>query len=319
VRDEFDLERARYHKVIVMTDADVDGAHIRTLVLTLLFREMPELIEAGFVYIAKPPLYKLKRGNQTRYIERESELEGILLSDKWDKLDVSDRDARPFKLTEARWQKLTRLLKQYEGWASALRADFGHDLVSFLEEAALLDERVETDEEAIAYVQRGNVPGVPYETELVSTDDTEVRVRAVETRTGLARTHRIRRALFSAPEYRALVRVHHQLIELAGQAPFVVRLGDQLEEALSFEALREVVMSVARKGAVVNRFKGLGEMNPEQLRETTMDPSNRTLARVTVDDAAAADRIFSMLMGDQVEPRRDFIETNARQVANLDV
>jgi DNA gyrase subunit B len=319
VRDEFDLERARYHKVIVMTDADVDGAHIRTLVLTLLFREMPELIEAGFVYIAKPPLYKLKRGNQTRYIERESELEGILLSDKWDKLDVSDRDARPFKLTEARWQKLTRLLKQYEGWASALRADFGHDLVSFLEEAALLDERVETDEEAIAHVQRGNVPGVPYETELVSTDDTELRVRAVETRTGLARTHRIRRALFSAPEYRALVRVHHQLIELAGQAPFVVRLGDQLEEALSFEALREVVMSVARKGAVVNRFKGLGEMNPEQLRETTMDPSNRTLARVTVDDAAAADRIFSMLMGDQVEPRRDFIETNARQVANLDV
>jgi DNA gyrase subunit B len=319
VRDEFDLERARYHKVIVMTDADVDGAHIRTLVLTLLFREMPELIEAGYVYIAKPPLYKLKRGNQTRYIERESELEGILLSDKWDKLDVSDRDARPFKLTEARWQKLTRLLKQYEGWASALRADFGHDLVSFLEEAALLDERVESAEEAIAYVQRGNIPGVPYETELVSTDDTELRIRAVETRTGLARTHRIRRALFAAPEYRALVKVHHQLIELAGQAPFVVRLADQLEEALSFEALREVVMSVARKGAVVNRFKGLGEMNPEQLRETTMDPSNRTLARVTVDDAAAADRIFSMLMGDQVEPRRDFIETNARQVANLDV
>jgi DNA gyrase subunit B len=319
VRDEFDLERARYHKVIVMTDADVDGAHIRTLVLTLLFREMPELIEAGYVYIAKPPLYKLKRGNQTRYIERESELEGILLSDKWEKLDVRDRDGGQFKLTEARWQKLTRLLKQYEGWGSALRAEYGHDLVTFLEESALLDERVESDEGAIAHIQRGHVPGVPYETTLLATDEVDIRVRAVETRSGLARTLRIRRALFTSPEYRALVKVHHQLIELAGQAPFAVILGDQLEEALSFEALRDTVLGVARKGAVVNRFKGLGEMNPEQLRETTMDPSNRTLARVTVDDAAAADRIFSMLMGDQVEPRRDFIESNARLVANLDV
>jgi DNA gyrase subunit B len=319
VRDEFDIERARYHKVIVMTDADVDGAHIRTLVLTLLFREMPALIEAGYVYIAKPPLYRLKRGNQTRYIERESELEGILLSDKWEKLDVRDRDGGQFKLTEARWQKLTRLLKQYEGWASALRADYGHDLVTFFEESAMLDERVESDEQAIAHVQRGHVEGVPYETELLSTDDVDLRVRAVETRSGLARTHRIRRALFSAPEYRALVKVHHQLIELAGQAPFAVSLGDQVEEAMSFEALRETVLRVAQKGVVLNRFKGLGEMNPDQLRETTMDPANRTLARVTVDDAAAADRIFSMLMGDQVEPRRDFIESNARLVANLDV
>ena len=248
VRDEFDLERARYHKVIVMTDADVDGAHIRTLVLTLLFREMPELIEAGYVYIAKPPLYKLKRGNQTRYIERESELEGILLSDKWEKLDVRDRDGGQFKLTEARWQKLTRLLKQYEGWASALRADYGHDLVAFLEESALLDERVESDEAAIAHIQRGHIPGVPYETTLLDQDDVDLRVRAVETRTGLARTHRIRRALFVSPEYRALVKVHHQLIELAGQAPFAVSLADQLEEALSFEALRETVLAVAAEG-----------------------------------------------------------------------
>ncbi len=319
VRDEFDLERARYHKVIVMTDADVDGAHIRTLVLTLLFREMPELIEAGYVYIAKPPLYKLKRGNQTRYIERESELEGILLSDKWEKLEVTDRDAELFKLTEARWQRLTRLLKQYEGWASALRADHGHDTVTFLEESALLDERVESDEQAIAHLSLGHLPGVPHETELLSTDDLEIRVRAVETRSGLARTHRIRRALFTAPEYRALVKVHHQLIELAGTPPFAVKLGDTLEEALSFEELRDTVLGVAQKGISLQRFKGLGEMNADQLRETTMDPSNRTLARVGVDDAAGADRIFSMLMGDQVEPRRDFIESNARLVANLDV
>jgi DNA gyrase subunit B len=288
-------------------------------VLTLLFREMPELIEAGYVYIAKPPLYKLKRGNQTRYIERESELEGILLSDKWEKLEVTDRDAKPFKLTEARWQRLTRLLKQYEGWASALRADHGHDTVTFLEESALLDERVESDEQAIAHLSLGHLPGVPHETELLPTDDDDLRVRAVETRSGLARTHRIRRALFTAPEYRALVKVHHQLIELAGTPPFAVKLADVVEEALSFEELRDTVLGVAQKGISLQRFKGLGEMNADQLRETTMDPSNRTLARVGVDDAAGADRIFSMLMGDQVEPRRDFIESNARLVANLDV
>src|SRR3712207_2223588 len=234
-------------------------------------------------------------------------------------MEVTDREGKTFGLTHARWQKLTRLLKQYEGWASSLRADYGHDLVTFLEESALLDERVESDEAAIAHVERGHVDGVPYETTLVDSDDVDLRVRAVETRTGLARTHRIRRSLFASPEYRALVKVHHQLIELAGQAPFAVSLGDQLEEALSFEALRETVLRVAQKGVVLNRFKGLGEMNPEQLRDTTMDPANRTLARVTVDDAAAADRIFSMLMGDQVEPRRDFIESNARLVANLDV
>ena len=123
VRDEFDLERARYHKVILMTDADVDGAHIRTLILTLLFREMKDLIEAGYVYIAKPPLYKLKQGRNERYIEKESELEEVLLSDKFERIQIFDRYNKAFKLTEARWQKYTRLRKQYEGWASALRAE----------------------------------------------------------------------------------------------------------------------------------------------------------------------------------------------------
>ena len=119
VRDEFNIENARYHKVILMTDADVDGAHIRTLALTLLFREMKELIEAGYVYIAKPPLYKLKQGSRERYIEKDSELEEILLSDKWEKIEIFDRHGTQFKLTEARWQRFTRLLKQYEGWALA--------------------------------------------------------------------------------------------------------------------------------------------------------------------------------------------------------
>jgi len=319
VRDEFNIENARYHKVVLMTDADVDGAHIRTLVLTLLFREMQELIEAGYVYIAKPPLYKLKQGSRERYIEKDSELEEILLADKWEKIDVFDRHGTQFKLTEARWQRFSRLLKQYEGWSLALRGQYGHGVVQFLEESSLLGEQVSTADAALELLQRADVAGETHATELVGHDEQEIRVKAVEAKTGFALTHRIKRSLFDSQEYRQLSRVHAQLIELAGTPAFEVRLGDASETAPSFETLHGAVMTVAQKGIKLQRFKGLGEMNAEQLGETTMAPATRTLAQVTLEDAFAADRIFSMLMGDQVEPRRAFIEDNARAVANLDV
>jgi len=319
VRDEFNIENARYHKVVLMTDADVDGAHIRTLVLTLLFREMQELIEAGYVYIAKPPLYKLKQGARERYIEKDSELEEILLADKWEKLNVFDRHGKQFKLTEARWQRFSRLLKQYEGWSSSLRAAHGHDMVQFLEESSLLGEQVMNADDAIELLARAGLEGETHATEMVGHDDLEIRVKAVEAKTGFALTHRIKRSLFESQEYRQLARVHEQLVELAGTPAFEVTLGDVHEAAPSFEALRLAVMTVAQKGIKLQRFKGLGEMNAEQLGETTMAPSTRTLAQVTIEDAFAADRVFSMLMGDQVEPRRAFIEDNARAVANLDV
>ena len=142
IREEFDIERARYHKIVLMTDADVDGAHIRTLILTLLFREMQELIDAGYIYIAKPPLYKVTQGKSERYVEKESELEDILLGDKLDRIEVADHEGKVFKLTDNRWQRYRRLLKQYEGWASALRAEYGNDTVTFLEESQILDEQV---------------------------------------------------------------------------------------------------------------------------------------------------------------------------------
>jgi DNA gyrase subunit B len=319
VREEFNLENARYHKVIIMCDADVDGAHIRTLVLTLLFREMQELVEAGYVYIAKPPLYKIKQGSRERYIEKEHELEELLLTDKWDKLTVFDRHGSQFKLTDSRWQRFSRLLKQYEGWASSLRSTHGHELVQFLEESPLLGERAMSPERAIELLSREGLEGETHATELLEQDPVELRVKAVEATTGFARTHRIRRSLFDSQEYRQLVAVHGQLSELAGTPAFDVRLGETRERAASFEALRDAVMTVAQKGVKLQRFKGLGEMNADQLAETTMDPASRTLAQVTLEDAAAADRIFSMLMGDQVEPRRAFIEENARAVVNLDV
>jgi DNA gyrase subunit B len=319
IRDEFELERLRYHKVIVMTDADVDGAHIRTLVLTFLFREMRELIEDGYVYIAKPPLYKAKQGTRELYLEKESELEEFLLRDKLEKMDVFDRAATQFKLTPARWQKFTRLLKQYEGWASTMKAEYGHETITFLEESTILDEGAANDEAVVKVLNKQTPEGEPYEATLIDQDAVELVIRAVERESGLARTLRLPRSLFSGDAYKGFARVHGELRELAGTPPFDVRLGKKSDRALSFEDLRRAVLDVAKEGVSLQRFKGLGEMNAEQLYETTMDPAKRTLQQVTIDDASAADLIFSMLMGDKVEPRREFIEKHAREVANLDV
>ena len=318
IREEFELEKARYHKVIVMTDADVDGAHIRTLVLTFLFREMPELIEAGYVYIAKPPLYRVKTGSQEIYIEKESELEELLLRDKLERIQAFDRAGTQFKLTHARWQKYGRLLKQYEGWASTLRAEWGHEIVTFLEESTILDEGAVEGDAVLALMEGVDPAEEPHTTELVEKNDDEIIIKVIERKTGLARTHRLKRAMFEATDYRNFVRVHTELKSLAGTPPFDVRLDKHERAALSFEALRHEVMAVAQEGVKLQRFKGLGEMNADQLFDTAMDPGRRTLQQVTVDDASGADQIFSMLMGDKVEPRREFIEAHARD-ASLDV
>jgi DNA gyrase subunit B len=320
IREEFDLEKARYHKVIVMCDADVDGAHIRTLVLTFLFREMPELIEAGYVYLAKAPLYKVKSGKNDLYIEKESELEEFLLRDKLERMEVRDRVGEQFKLTHTRWQRYVRLLKQYEGWASSLRAEYGHSTVSFLEESHLLDDQV-IDVAAVLDLLRAPDPeGEPFDTELVRQTDEELVVKVVERRTGLASTQFLKREMFESSDYGNFVRVHAELKSMAGTPPFTVTLGKKEgDEARSFEELRTAVVDVAKDGVVMSRFKGLGEMNSNQLYDTTMDPSRRTLQQVSIDDAAGADQIFSMLMGDKVEPRREFIEAHARDVTNLDV
>jgi DNA gyrase subunit B len=322
VRDEFDIEKARYHKIVLLTDADVDGAHIRTLALTLLFREMQPLIEAGYVYIAKPPLYRLTRGQKHRYIERESELEEILLGDKFDKLEVFDRYNKPFKLTEARWKRFKRLLKQYEGWASALRASHGHGVIAFIQQARLLEEQIQSAADLVKHVTKNGKEGAngeAYKTELISEDENEVVIRTFEAKTGLATTHRVPRATLDANEYHRLADIHKELDELAGSPPFHVKLGESREEPASYEELRDAVLGLAQRGIQYYRFKGLGEMDAEELRETTMDPATRTLVKVTMEDAASADLVFSMLMGDQVEPRRAFIEENARLVSNLDI
>jgi DNA gyrase subunit B len=319
VHDEFNLEDARYHKIVMATDADVDGAHIRTLVLTFLYRQMPELIDAGYVYIAKPPLYRVKQGNQETYLERESELEELLLRDKLEDIEVTDAGGSTTKLSKSRWQSYTRRAKEYEGWGSSLQAEFGHETVRFLEESSLLDEEVATLAGARKVLGREAAEGEPFETEIVEDSDAGLVVKAIERKSGLARTHRLPRELFDHHDYHKFAEVHAALLKQVGRPPFEARHSGRSSEALSFQALRAAVLELARHGVQLTRFKGLGEMNADQLRETTMDPATRTLARVTLDDATAADQIFSMLMGDQVAPRRAFIESNAKEVKFLDV
>jgi DNA gyrase subunit B len=319
VREEFDIGDARYHKVVLMTDADVDGAHIRTLILTFLYREMRELIEAGYVYIAKPPLYMVKNGKHEIYVERESELEEILLRDKLEDLGIVDGTGESHNMTAARWQRFNRRLKEHEGWSDSLQAEFGHDVVRFLAESRILDAGAATlasVKELLAAEASGEDV---FDTEVLEQRDDGIRVRAVHRRDGLARTFDLAGDLFQSNDYRRLVDSHSELLKQVGAPPFDVSLADKKRRAESFESLRGAVLELARGGIKPQRFKGLGEMNAEQLRETTMDPASRMLERVRVDDAALAERIFTDLMGDKVEPRKIFIERHAKEVKFLDV
>ncbi|MBK5110777.1 MAG: DNA topoisomerase (ATP-hydrolyzing) subunit B [Thermoleophilia bacterium] len=319
IHDEFNLEDARYHKIIMATDADVDGAHIRTLVLTFLYRQMQPLIDAGFVYIAKPPLYKVKRGNQETYLEKEIELEELLLRDRLEQFEVISADDRKTSLNKSRWQGYVRRSKEYAGWEAALQADFGNDTIRFVADSRLLDETAVTIDQVRSVMSDIDQDEDTFATEIVSEAGEDLVVKALHRRSGLARNHTLPARLFESSEYRRFAEVHAELLSMFGRPPFRVTLKDRAEEATSFTDLHRAVLDLAKHGVQLTRFKGLGEMNADQLRETTMDPATRTLQRVTLDDATAADQIFSMLMGDQVSSRRTFIETYAKEASNLDV
>jgi DNA gyrase subunit B len=290
-------------------------------VLTFLYRQMPELIEAGYVYIAKPPLYKLKHGQKEVWIEREAELEELLLRDKLDAFAVMDADGKQRKLGKRRWQELNRHYKAFEGWLSTLRAEFGHEVIDFISESHLLEAQATTLPAAVKLFKAKDPKDRPYITALVKSDKTSLVVKGTHRRTGLAREHRMPKELFDNNAYAQLIEAHAKLKELVGEPPFVVVLGDKEGEADSFGDLRRAVLELAREGIQLQRFKGLGEMNPEQLRETTMDPASRTMQQVAIDDAAAlnTEQTFSDLMGDKVEARKEFIERHARDVRFLDV
>jgi DNA gyrase subunit B len=319
IGEEFNIDGARYHKVVLTCDADVDGAHIRTLILTFLFRHMKELIEAGYVYIAQPPLYRLKQGSDERYFEKEHQLEEWLVRERLDKVDVFDRYDQPVKLTEARLQRFGRALKEYEGWASKLKEQFGAAAVAYVKDHRLIEEQVETLDQLESYFRTGVPEDEPHRVEVVERHDDRLLVKITEKSTGSAHVSSLPLALFESSGYRSLKATHGRLVDAAGPPPFRLQMGKRTALAHTFEQLRPTLLDLTKEGLNLQRFKGLGEMNPIQLWDTTMNPAKRVLQQVSVEDAAAADEIFTTLMGDRVEPRREFIERNAHDVTFLDI
>jgi DNA gyrase subunit B len=315
--DEFDLEKLRYHRVIVMTDADVDGSHIRTLILTFLYRQMPQLIERGHVYIAVPPLYKVKLGNQEFYFEKDSQLEDLLARERVPGVEVTMRDGSPLKLSEAKWKKFTKDLQQYDGYYARLRSDFGAAATQLMVLHRLVEHDIESPKDIDAAIEAIGENG--YALSLLDSAAEEFKVRVVETETSAARNIAVPVELLGSPIYGGLRAQYAKLVDQVGAPPFTVTVGKERVVAETFDELRAAVLDAAKQGMQVSRYKGLGEMNPEQLWETTMDPAKRLLIRVDVEDASAANQVFSMLMGDAVEPRRVFIEENATSVKFLDV
>jgi DNA gyrase subunit B len=318
IGDEFDVAALRYHRIIVMTDADVDGSHIRTLVLTFLYRHMKELFERGHIYIAVPPLYKVKLGNQEFYFEKDAQLEELLVRERFGDLDVRDRDGNAVKLTEARWKRFTSILAEFEGWSARLRADYG----AHASDLAVSHRLVELDAVTPAAIETAiaQLPANGYTLSVLERDEAGLRVKVVEEETSAAQTIALSADLLASPIYANLRKAYAKLVEVVGPPPFTLALGKKSAQAEAFGALRQGALDLAKEAGIqLSRFKGLGEMNHDQLWETTMDPSKRLLVRVDVEDAHAADRLLSMLMGEQVEPRRQFIEDNAKDVNFLDV
>jgi DNA gyrase subunit B len=314
IAEEFDISKLRYHRIIVMTDADVDGAHIRTLILTFLYRQMQELVEQGHVYIAVAPLYRVKIGSQQRYVEKESQLEDMLVRERVKDMDVTDRSGETHKLTEARYGRFTRVLHEFEGWVSRLREDFGPAAANFVVDHRLVEADAIDVEGALAERDANG-----YELAITESDEDDTHVKVVERETGAAASVVVPSTLLTSPIYANARKTYSRLVEIVGSPPFDIAFGKKARHADTFGQLRSEALDLAKEGIQVSRFKGLGEMDAEELADTTMDPANRMLIRVEVEDAAAADRMFSTLMGDQVEPRRQFIEQNAREVRFLDV
>ena len=318
IGDEFDVTQARYHKIIIMTDADVDGSHIRTLILTFLFRHMTPLVDAGYIYIAQPPLYRLKQGNQETYIHKEVQLEDILLRGRLEQIKVENTDTG-FNFSDARYQRFLKAFSEYEGWVKKLKSQFGGELVDWLKNGPTIEADVPTFA-ALVEALRSDIDKRYVISVLATDDEHEIAdTRLVERKSGLAANLRIPFAALSGREFHSLKRVHERVREMVGRPPFTLRFGNRKAEAASYEELRVQIVELVKEGIQLQRFKGLGEMNPDQLWETTMNPMSRTLQLVSMEDAQAVDEVFTMLMGDKVEPRREFIEKNAKEVRFLDV
>jgi DNA gyrase subunit B len=325
-KDDFDITKIRYHKVVIMTDADVDGSHIRTLLLTFFYRQMPLIIEKGYLYIAQPPLYKVKKGQKERYLKNEYELaEHLLLSGLEGMQIQAAGKTLPTSQAIAALKAAARFTKAVEKMARKIHPDIVRGLI-FNGVTAAADMASEQKLTAALEKIAGQVKakGVTFGFKLAKDSEHSSHSMTIESLMhGTKRTTLINAATLESPEYEEL-RKYHQTMLTLGQGPYTLtpetKEGKGVPVTVStVEEVAQKVVESAKNGMGIQRYKGLGEMNPEQLWETTMDPTRRMLLKVSVDDAVEADGIFSVLMGDAVEPRRQFIEENALRVRNLDV
>ena len=325
-REEFDIDKLRYHHIIIMTDADVDGSHIRTLLLTFFYRQMRELVERGHVYIAQPPLYKVKKGKQERYVKDDKELDAYLLQLAIDGAQLHLADDTP-AISDIALEGLARqyltILAIFDRLGQHIPEEYLRQLVDMpVVEASMLTDQKAMQTWGDALVERlneGSEASISYNVSVRGDEDTDTFDLILEKRLhGILTSAMLSSEFFKGPDYEQIARFIEQASDLFGPDSYIAR-GERRQDVTRFSDAYHWLMNEARKGLNIQRYKGLGEMNPEQLWETTMDSENRRLLKVRIEDAIAADEVFTTLMGDQVEPRRDFIEENALNVNNLDV
>jgi len=325
-REEFDIDKLRYHHIIIMTDADVDGSHIRTLLLTFFYRQMRELVERGHVYIAQPPLYKVKKGKQERYVKDDRELNGYLLQLAIEGASLHLTEDTP-AISDIALEGLARQYITILAIFDRLNSHFPIEVLELLLDMPVVDEAMLSDESAMSawgeqltqLLNRNSEASVSYKMSAKGDDDSALFGLVLEKRLhGLTSQRQFSSDFFNSADYQQIGQFVQQTGDLFSADSYISR-GERSKPVDKFSDAYHWLMNEARKGLNIQRYKGLGEMNPDQLWDTTMDPENRRLLKVRIEDAIAADEVFTTLMGDQVEPRRDFIEANALNVSNLDV
>ncbi|BCJ04388.1 DNA gyrase subunit B [Pseudomonas sp. RtIB026] len=324
-REEYNIDKLRYHNIIIMTDADVDGSHIRTLLLTFFFRQLPELVERGYIYIAQPPLYKVKKGKQEQYIKDDEAMEEYMTQSALEDASLHLDEAAP----AVSGVQLQALVNEFRGVMKTLKRLsrlYPEELTEhfiYLNMVSLeqLANKAQMDDWLKAFQQRldnSQRSGLVYKADLHEDKERNLWLPVVETTShGLASYVTFNRDFFGSNDYKTVVALGEKLGTLLGDGAYVQR-GERRKAVTEFKEALDWLMNESTKRHTIQRYKGLGEMNPDQLWETTMDPTVRRMLKVTIEDAIAADQLFNTLMGDAVEPRRDFIESNALSVSNLD-
>lgn len=312
--DDFDITKIRYHKIILMTDADVDGAHIRTLLLTFFYRQMPQVIERGYLYIAQPPLFKVKKGKTEKYIQNDTEMQNLLLDLASDEIQINIKGQSVKGKALIPYLKNLYRFERLIDWFERRRKD--RELLVLLLSLNINKETLRNRkrvEEIIEIIREKN-EGVNIEEDQF---DEEYQAYRVEVR---RRNYKVTidTNFLMSPEFRELLNLYTVVKDL-GKPPYRVKIKEEVKEIETTKGLFELIMATAKKGLTIQRYKGLGEMNPQQLWKTTMDPERRTLLQVAIQDSIQADDIFTVLMGDQVEPRKEFITTYALEAKNIDI